>query len=40
MVGESGWMKTSAKKVWRLNRSAKRLLIIITNLDSFSLVNC
>ena len=27
------------KKVWRINRSANRLLIVSTNLDGFSLVN-
>ena len=27
------------KKVWRINRSAYRLLIVITNLDGFSLAN-
>ena len=27
-------------KVWRMNRSAQRLLIVTTNLDTFSLVNC
>ena len=27
------------KKVWRMNRSAKELLIITTNLDGFSLAN-
>ena len=27
------------KKVWRINRSANRLLIVSTNLDSFSLAN-
>ena len=27
------------KKVWRINRSANRLLIVSTNLDDFSLVN-
>ena len=27
------------KKVWQINRSANRLLIISTNLDGFSLVN-
>ena len=28
------------KKVWQMNRSAKGLLIVITNLDGFSLANC
>ena len=27
------------KKVWRINRSDNRLLIVSTNLDGFSLVN-
>ena len=27
------------KKVWRINRSANRILIVSTNLDGFSLVN-
>ena len=27
------------KKVWRMNRSAKGLLIVTTNLDGFSLAN-
>ena len=28
-----------AKKVWRINRSANRSLIVSTNLDGFSLTN-
>ena len=28
-----------AKKVWQINRSTNRLLIVSTNLDSFSLAN-
>ena len=28
-----------AKKVWQINRSANRLLIVSTNLDGFSLTN-
>ena len=28
------------KKVWRMNRSAKGLSMITTNLDGFSLANC
>ena len=32
MFGESEWMKTLAKKVWPVNRTAKRLLIVTTNL--------
>ena len=31
---------TRWKEVWRMNRSAKGLLIASTNLDGFSLVNC
>ena len=34
-----GWMIILAKKVWRMNKSAKTLLILTTNLDGFSLVN-
>ena len=29
----------SAKNVWQINRAAKRLLVISTNLDYFSLAN-
>ena len=28
------------KKVWRINRSAKGLSMVTTNLDGFSLANC
>ena len=28
------------KKVWQMNRSAKGLLMVTTNLDGFSLMNC
>ena len=28
------------QKVWQMNRSAKGLLIVTTNLDDFSLANC
>ena len=34
------WMdKHFSEKVWQMNRSAKRLLIVTTNLDGFSLAN-
>ena len=40
MFGKSRWMKIMENKVWQMNRSTKRLLIIvITNMDDFSLVN-
>ena len=29
----------ASRKVWRINRSANRLLIVTINLDGFSLVN-
>ena len=37
----ANWLVSSIwqKKVWRINRSANRLLIISTNLDDFSLAN-
>ena len=37
----ANWLVSSIwqKKVWRINRSANRLLIISTNLDGFSLAN-
>ena len=38
-IGESGWMKILTKNVWQMNRLAKRLLIVTTILDGFSLVN-
>ena len=37
--GELTLFKHLAKKVWRINRSANRLLIVRTNWDNFSLVN-
>ena len=41
--GESlaNWLVSSIwwKKIWRINRSANRLLIVSTNLDGFSLAN-
>ena len=42
MVGKFGELtlfEHLTKKVWQLNRSPNRLLIVITNLDGFSLVN-
>ena len=38
---ESGWImdETMAEEVRQMNRLAKRLLIITTNLDGFSLMN-
>ena len=33
------WQKWMDEKVWQMNRSAKRLLIVTTNLDGFSLAN-
>ena len=43
LAGESlaNWLFSSLwrKKVWRVNRSANRLLIISTNSDGFSLAN-
>ena len=40
-AGESINIKNLVKKAWQINRSANRVLIIIaiTNLDGFSLVN-
>ena len=35
-----GEFKCLAEKVWQMNRSAKRLLIVTTNLDGFSFANC
>ena len=40
MFGESILSKRLQKKVWRMNRSAKGLLMVTTNLDGFSLANC
>ena len=36
-VGESTLFKRLAEKVWRMNRSAKGLSMVTTNLDGFSL---
>ena len=33
------FIKNLVKKVWRMNRSAKGLLIVTTNLDGFILLN-
>ena len=38
--GKFTLFKCLAKKVWQMNRSAKVLLIVTTNLDDFSLINC
>ena len=43
MFGKSGGIKTLVKKVWQMNRSTNRLLmitIVTINLDGFSLANC
>ena len=37
--GESTLFKHLVKKVWRINRSENRLLIVSTDLDDFSLAN-
>ena len=37
MFGKSGWIKILEKKIWQMNRLAKRLLIVTTNLEGFSL---
>ena len=37
--GGKGGELTQRKKAWRINRSANRLLIVIANLDGFSLAN-
>ena len=37
--GESTLLKHLVKKVWRINRSENRLLIVSTDLDDFSLAN-
>ena len=37
--GELTFFKHLVKEVWRINRSASRVLIVITNLDGFSLAN-
>ena len=39
MFGEFTIFKRLAKKVWRMNRSAKGLLIVTITLDGFSLAN-
>ena len=39
MFGESTLFKRLAEKVWRINRSAKGLSMVTTNLDGFSLAN-
>ena len=39
MFGEFTIFKCWQEKVWRMNRSAKGLLIVTTTLDGFSLVN-
>ena len=33
------FLQAFGKKVWQLNRSARRILIVSTNLDGFSLAN-
>ena len=40
MFGKSGWIKILVKKVWQneMNELLKRLLIVVTNLDGFTLV--
>ena len=40
MFGEFTLFKHLVEKVWRMNRSAKWLLIVTTTLDGFSLANC
>ena len=40
MFGEFTLFKCLVKKVWRMNRSAKGLLIVTINLEGFSLANC
>ena len=37
--GELTFLSIWRKKVWRINRSANRLLIVRTNLDGFNLAN-
>ena len=37
--GEFTLFKHLAKKVWRINRSTNRLLVVSTNLDGFRLTN-
>ena len=38
-VGRIYSFRAFGEKVWRINRSAKRLLVVSTNLDGFSLAN-
>ena len=40
MFGKFTLFKRLVKKVWQINRSAKGILILTTNLDGFSLVKC
>ena len=40
MFSKSGWIKILAKKNWRMNRLAKRLLIVTADLGGFSLATC
>ena len=40
MFGEVTLFKHLVEKVWQMNRSPKGLLIVTTNLEDFSLVNC
>ena len=37
--GEFTLLKHFVKKIWQMNRSANELLIVITNLNAFSLAN-
>ena len=39
MFGEFTLFKHLAEKVWQMDRSAKGLLIVTTNLDGFNLMN-
>ena len=39
MLHELTLFKRLVKKLWRINRSAKGLLIVATNLNGFSLAN-
>ena len=36
-VWQKGMDKDSGEKIWQMNRLAKRLLIVTTNLEGFSL---
>ena len=40
MSSEFALFKCLAEKFWRMNRSAKGILIVTTNLNGFSLANC